>query len=76
MPNLKAREFDAILRQHGVENGMVMICTHLLERINDLEAALTVNGQLMDKQTDLISNFATIAENMKHVIDGLTPKRD
>lgn len=73
MANLKARDLEGVCKANGFEKGVLMICTHIIERLNDFEAGLTINAQLMDKQTDLISAFSTIAGNMKDVIEDLKP---
>lgn len=71
MAFLRAREVEDQIKQRGFERGTVWCLQTLAEQQIALQQDMRTLAELVDQQTNIIMQFATVSENMKNALDKL-----
>lgn len=71
MAFLRAREVEDQIKQRGYERGVVWCLQTLAEQQIALQQDMRTLAELVDQQTNIIMQFATVSQNMKNALDNL-----
>jgi molecular chaperone GrpE (heat shock protein) len=69
---MKARQVEEIIRNQGMERGVVYILASLVEQVNQIEKNLNLMAQVQHQMTDTVANVVEGVGGMRsHMISTL-----
>lgn len=71
---MKAREVEQIFKTHGAERGALVVCTALVEQVNQIEKNLKETAMLTHQLVDTVSNVVEGTHAMRGQMIGSLKK--